>query len=197
MTFSPLENSGDYMRAAMIVAALGAAGLLLAGCETAPPTSASAEQPGAVAVLAGGWQVGAGKLHDSSGRDYAVCTLQQTGEGTRRFWLAATPPAVSKDVFIGLRSPDLPAVEGKVERKAALSIDGKDFAPARVQQAGDALSMAIPGDAAAAFLDAFAKGADLRVSAVDLPGFAYPVSLKGSAAGRKAWAECIATRLSE
>ncbi len=184
------------MRSAMIVAALGAAGLLLAGCETAP-TSASAEQPGAVTVLAGGWQVGAGKLHDSSGRDYAVCTLQQVGDGTRRFWLAATPPAVSKDVFIGLRSPDLPAVEGRVERKAALTIDGKEFAPARVQQAGDALSMAIPGDSAAAFLDAFAKGDNLRVSAADLPGFAYPVSLKGSAAGRKAWTECIATRLSE
>ncbi|PWR20634.1 hypothetical protein [Zavarzinia compransoris] len=166
----------------------------LGGCASAP-SAASAQEPHAMTRLHGNWQVGASEMRDAQGRQFTVCTLLQTNEGDRRFWLAATPAAVSGDLYLGLRSPDLPAVEGRVDRKAVIEIDGTRFSPARSQQAGDALSMAIPAAATEAFLDAFAKGANLVVTAADLPRFAQGADLQGSANGRREWRKCIETEL--
>lgn len=167
----------------------------LAGCGGSAPLAASAQSPHALTRLNGNWQVGASEMKDAEGRRFTVCTLLQPGEGGRSFWIAATPAKVSGDLYLGVRSPDLPAVEGRVDRKVTIDIDGTAFTPTRAQQAGDALSMAIPAADSAAFLAAFAKGMDLRVRAQDLPRFAQGANLQGSANGRREWQKCIETEL--
>ncbi|MFZ2868986.1 hypothetical protein [Zavarzinia sp.] len=181
--------------APVLTAGLIALSALLAGCGTEAPVSASAQPPHALTSLSGGWQVGASDMRDSEGRVFTVCTLQQGKDDGSRFWLATTAASISRELYIGLRSPALPAVGGRVPRQASILIDGTAFRPERAQQAGDTLSMVIPAAKTEGFLQAFAKGNALVAGADDLPGFSLPVSLQGSANGRREWAKCIEIEL--
>ncbi|MDD3443825.1 MAG: hypothetical protein PHS60_00325 [Zavarzinia sp.] len=183
------------MRAILPIAFSCVAVLALAGCDTIPGSSASAEAPHAMTGLPGDWQVGASEMHDAEGRAFTVCTLLRSAQDGRRFWIAATPSTVSGDLYLGVRSPELPAIEGRADRKALVTVDGIAYRPMRAQQAGDALSMAIAPEEAPAFLDAFAKGYQLAVTAGDLPGFSIGVDLRGSANGRREWKKCIEREL--
>lgn len=175
------------------IAGMFAVTVLLSACGT--PTSPTAQPPHALTSLSSGWQVGASEMRDGEGRSFTVCTLQRAGDGGSRFWIATTSAAITRDLYIGLRSAALPAVEGRVPRKAGLVIDGTAFRPQRAQQAGDSLSMVLPGAESDAFLQAFAKGYNLEVKAEDLPGFSFPVNLVGTANGRREWQKCIETEL--
>lgn len=159
----------------------------LAGCAATPP--APAPQP-ALTSLAGGWQVGSRQMRDSEGKPFDVCTLQRGVEGEPQFWLAATAASLTHDLYLGLRSAELPATADRAARQAVVTIDGTAFRPGRAQQSGDALSMVVPAAQAEAFLAAFAKGYALVVTADDLPGFSLPVDLRGSANGRREWQKC-------
>lgn len=181
--------------APVLTAGLLALSALLAGCGTEAPVSATARPPHALTALAGGWQVGASDMRDGEGRVFTVCTLQQSQDDGGRFWIATTAPGISRELYIGLRSPALPAASGRVSRQASILIDGTAFRPERAQQAGDSLSMVIPAAKAEGFLQAFAKGNALVAGADDLPGFSLNVSLRGSANGRREWAKCIETEL--
>lgn len=183
------------MRAIVKMLVLGLACLGLGACETLLEPTAAA--PRSMTALPGNWQVGAGEMHDSKGRAFSVCTLLRTGEGDRRFWIAGTRADVSTDLYIGVRAPDLPAADGKVERHALIAIDGGEFRPGRSQQVGSDLSMAIPLGGRDAFLDAFAKGGNLSVTIDEVPGFMMAVGLTGSANGRREWRNCLDTELAK
>jgi hypothetical protein len=178
-----------------LVAGLAAA---LAGCvDESTPVVASATAPHATTALPENWQVGAGAMRDSQGQSYNVCTLMQTGKGDRRLWIAATPANVSRELYLGIRGPELPDTGGlRLERRAVLMIDGIAYRAGRAQQVGTTLSMSLGAAQSDSFLTAFTHGQNLSVGADDLAGLTINWPLAGSSDAVAVWRDCIKRELS-
>lgn len=184
------------MRTVLKFSMIAAIAAGLAACADESAVSPTATSPHAMTTVAENWQVGAGEMRDSEGRSYTVCTLMQTGKGDRRFWIAATPPGVSRDLYIGVRGPELPDTGGqRLDRKGVLTIDGLSYNATRAQQVASTLSMSLKAERVESFIEAFDRGRDLSVHIDDLAGLAIAWPLAGSRQGLAVWRDCISREL--
>ncbi|RJF89525.1 hypothetical protein D3874_23245 [Oleomonas cavernae] len=186
------------MRTAIRFALVAGLAAGLAACvDESTPVAASATAPHATTTLPENWQVGAGAMRDSQGQSYNVCTLMQTGKGDRRLWIAATPANVSRELYLGVRGPELPDTGGlRLERRAVLLIDGIAYRAGRAQQVGTTLSMSLAATQSDEFLKAFTHGQTLSVGADDLAGLIIKWPLAGSNEAVTVWRDCIKRELS-